>query len=61
VGGPVGWGRTGGGEGGYDRWARAGKRKERKRKQNQFKFEIDTSNLLKLDLTQKGHSRTQKI
>jgi hypothetical protein len=29
---------------GYDSWVRAGKRKERKRKQNQFKIEIDTSN-----------------
>jgi hypothetical protein len=46
---------------GYDRWVRAGKRKERKRKQNQFEFEIDTSNLLKLDLIQTGLSQTQKI
>jgi hypothetical protein len=38
--------------GGYDRWGRARKRKERKRKPNQFKFEIDTSNLLKLDSIQ---------
>jgi hypothetical protein len=40
-----------------------GKRKERKRKRkhNQFKFEIDTSNLLKLDLIQIGSFRTKQI
>jgi hypothetical protein len=41
--------------------ARAGKRKERKIKQNQFEFEIDTSNLLKIDSIQIGTSLTQNF
>jgi hypothetical protein len=32
VGQPMGWGPTGDGKGGYDKWARAGERKERKKK-----------------------------
>jgi hypothetical protein len=34
---------------------------KKKRKQNQFEFEIDTSNLLKLDLIQIGCSLAPKI
>jgi hypothetical protein len=48
-------------EGGYDRWAGAGKRKERKIKPNQFKFEIDTSNLLKLDSIQQDLPESRKF
>jgi hypothetical protein len=49
--------------GGYDRWVRAGKRKERKIKikPKQFKFEIDTSNLLKLDSIQQDFPKSRKI
>jgi hypothetical protein len=55
------WGLVGGGNGGYDRWARARKRKERKRKRIQFKFETDISNLFKLDSIQTGPFPAQKI
>jgi hypothetical protein len=49
------------GKGGYDRWARAGERKERKRKRIQFKFETDISNLFELDSIQTDLSELRKF